>query len=251
VEWSSKHVSGRSYLDETPRVHHRDPVGDAAGRGQVVGDQQHRAALGDEAAELVEQRVDQWRVQADGATGSGTCLLPSVTALVSLLRSNGNWGVGVHEVQIEVVLLSVSDDEQLRWRVACGDLPAGCRPDARARELAGLGADVPTATVVHSTSWRPTPGGLILTYAVLPDPAPAENIVHAIPAEAKVVCSTDAAAPTPAAVAIEHVLAHALRHLSLVARTTPAVVAAVDEHPRLWHAVVVHTPDVAGQLVGS
>lgn len=155
----------------------------------------------------------------------------------------------MHEVQIEVVLLSVSEDAQLRWRVACGDLPAGCRPDARARELAGLDTDVPAKTVVHSTSWRSSPGGLILTYAVLPDPDPADGTVHAVPAEAEIVCSADAAVPTPAVVAVEHVLAHALRHLSLVARTNPAVVAAAAAHPRLWHAVVARTPDVAGQLV--
>lgn len=155
----------------------------------------------------------------------------------------------MHEVQIEVVLLSVSDDAQLRWRVARGDLPTGCRPDARARELGGLGTTVPTATVVHSTSWRPTPGGLILTYAVLPDPDPADGTVHAVPADDKIVCSADAAAPSPPVVAVEHVLAHALRHLSLVARTTPAVVAAAAAHPRLWQAVVACTPDVAGQLV--
>lgn len=157
----------------------------------------------------------------------------------------------MHEVQIEVMLLSVSEDDQLRWRVVRGDLPAGCRPDTRARELAGLGAEVTTGTVVHSTSWRPTPHGLTLTYAVLPDPDPAESTGQAVPADAHIICSADAAAPTPALVTVEHVLAHALRHLSLVARTSPAVMAAVDTHPRLWHAVVVHTPDVAGQLVGS
>ncbi|MDQ2880793.1 MAG: hypothetical protein M3Y48_05905 [Actinomycetota bacterium] len=157
----------------------------------------------------------------------------------------------MHEVRIEVLLLSVTHGDQLSWRVVDGDLPAGCRPDSRACELAGLAADVPTATVVHSTSWRPNADGLILTYAVLPDPDPVEGTVHAVPADATIVCSADAAAPTPPGVAVEHVLAHALRHLSLVARTSPAVVAAVDSHPLLWHAVVAHTPDVAGQLVGS
>jgi hypothetical protein len=157
----------------------------------------------------------------------------------------------VHTVQIEIILLSISDDDQLSWRATRGELPAGCRPDTRARELAGLGAHLPTATVVHSTSWRPTPGGLILTYAVAPDPDPGAGTVSAVPADAHILCSPDAAAPTPAAVALEHVLAHALRHLSLVARTTPAVMSAAEEYPRLWHAVVSHTPDVAGEFVGS
>ncbi len=160
-------------------------------------------------------------------------------------------GEHMHKVQIEVILLSVSDDTQLTWRMVCGDLPTRCRPDARAREKAGQCAHVPIATVVHSTSWRPTPGGLILTYAVAPDPDPAEGTVSAVPAHAHILCAADASAPTPSAVAVEHVLAHALRHLSLVARTTPAVMAAVDAYPQLWHAVIAHTPDVAGQLVGS
>jgi hypothetical protein len=157
----------------------------------------------------------------------------------------------VHRVQIEVLLLSISADHALRWRVVRGELPADMRPDDRARELACLSAEAPTATVVHSTSWRPGAGGLILTYAVLPDPDPVEGIVQAVPADATVVCSPAAAAPSPAVVTIEHVLAHALRHLSMVARTCPAVVEAVCMHRQLWHAVVAYTPDVAGQLVRS
>lgn len=156
----------------------------------------------------------------------------------------------MHEVQIEVLLLSIADD-QLRWRVTCGDLPTGCLPDVRARELAGLAAGVPAGTVVHSTSWRPAAGGLILTYVVLPDCEPAQHAVQPVPAEATVVSSADAAAPSPAVVAIEQVLAHALRHLSLVVRTSATVLAAADQHPRLWHTVVAHNPEVAGQLVCS
>ena len=160
----------------------------------------------------------------------------------------------MHSVRVEVILLSVSEDAQdpqLRWRTVSGDLPSGCPPDARVRELAGLGTEVPSATVVHSTSWRPSPDGLILTYAVAPDPAPFGGTVRTIPAGAAVVSSADAAAPTPAMVGIEHVLAHALRHLSMVARTTPEVIAAADTYPLLWHAVVAHTPEVAGQLVAT
>jgi hypothetical protein len=135
--------------------------------------------------------------------------------------------------------------------VARGDLLSGCWPDARARELAGLAVTVPTATVVHSTSWRPTPGGVGLTYAVAPDPMPAAGTVRAVPADARVICSENAATPTPAHVAVEQVLAHALRHLSMVARTSPAVVKAVDAYPRLWDAVLAHNPDVAGQFVST
>jgi hypothetical protein len=158
----------------------------------------------------------------------------------------------VHEVHIEVLVLSVSPhDDELRWRVVSGELPAGCSPDARARELAGLDSPAPPATVVHSTSWRPTAGGLILTYAVLPDPDPRWDSVHAVPPRAHIVCSAEAAAPTPPVVAIEHVLAHALRHLSLVAQTSPAVMAAIETQPTLWQAVLEHMPDVAGQLVDA
>jgi hypothetical protein len=163
-------------------------------------------------------------------------------------------GVWVHQVQIEVILLSISDVAALRWRVARGDLPSGGRPDARARELAGLAISVPTATVVHSTSWRPAAGSLILTYAVLPDPEPIESIestVRTVPADAAIVCSADTAAPTPPVVTLEHVLAHALRHLSMVARTSPGVVTAVDAYPQLWDAVLAYPPNVAGQLVGT
>jgi hypothetical protein len=157
----------------------------------------------------------------------------------------------VHAVQIEVILLSVSDDGALRWRVINGDLPSGGRPDARARELAGLAAKLPSGTVVHSTSWRSSPGGLILTYAILPDPDPAEGSIRAIPTDATIVCSADTTSPTPPVVAVEHVLAHALRHLSMVARTSPPIAAAAETNLRLWCAVIAHAPDVAGQLVGS
>ncbi len=157
----------------------------------------------------------------------------------------------MHDVQIEVVLLSVPRG-RLSWRVECGDLPDGVRPDARARELAGLGpGGVGTGgiagVVVHSTSWRPVPGRLVLTYAVLPDPDPTS--ARPVPAGVRIVCSGDVAAPTPPAVGVEHVLAHALRHLSLVARTSPDVVAATAAHPLLWEAVLAHAPDVAGELV--
>lgn len=106
-------------------------------------------------------------------------------------------GADVHEVRIEVILLSIADDDQLRWRVAGGELATGCGPDARARELAGLGATVPTATVVHSTSWRPTTAGLVLTYAVVPDPNPAEGTVAAVPSDPTIISSADTATPSP------------------------------------------------------
>ena len=152
----------------------------------------------------------------------------------------------MHDVQIEVVLLSVSRG-RLAWRVVRDDLPGGVRPDARARELAGLDAGGAVDVVVHSTSWRPASGRLVLTYAVLPDPDP--TAARPVPAGMRIVCSGDVSAPTPTAVDLEHVLGHALRHLSLVARTSPDVVAATAAHPLLWEAVLAHAPGVAGELV--
>lgn len=151
----------------------------------------------------------------------------------------------MHDIQIEVVLLSVPRG-RLAWRVERGSLPDGVRPDARARELAGLAAGS-AGLVVHSTSWRPASGRLVLTYAVLPDPDP--TAASLVPARVQIVCSGDVSAPTPPVVDVEHVLAHALRHLSLVARTSPDVVAATAAHPLLWDAVLAHAPGVAGELV--
>ncbi|HYZ08691.1 MAG TPA: hypothetical protein VE709_08965 [Pseudonocardiaceae bacterium] len=151
----------------------------------------------------------------------------------------------MHDVQIEVVLLSVPRG-RLAWRVARGNLADGVRPDARARQLAGLGAGS-AGVVVHSTSWRPASGGLVLSYAVLPDPDPAG--ARPVPTGVQIVCSGDVSAPSPPVVDVEHVLAHALRHLSLVARTSPDVVAATAAHPLLWDAVLAHAPGVAGELV--
>jgi hypothetical protein len=157
----------------------------------------------------------------------------------------------VHEVQVEVILLSLAHDDQLRWRVASGDLPAGCSPDARARKLAGLQAPVPPATVVHSTSWRPTRRGLILTYAVLPDPDPRPGSVHPVPAEAHIACSTEGGSPHPGG-RDDRARPGPCAAAPVVSGTDqPEVMAAVDAHQRLWHAVVAHTPDVAGQLVGA
>lgn len=154
----------------------------------------------------------------------------------------------MHDVRIEVLLLSIRDN-QLRWRTVSGDLPRGCHPDARARELAGFGIEPPATAVIHSTSWRITPAGLVLTYVVLPDPDPPRDGEHSVPADARIVCSGHAAVPSPPIINVEHVLAHALRHLSLLVRTNPEVNSAIATHPQLWHAVMACPPDVAGQLV--
>lgn len=154
----------------------------------------------------------------------------------------------MHDVRIEVLLLSISADAQLRWRVVTGDLQTGYHPDARVRELAGVGSSPPPTLVVHSTSWRQTKDALVLTYVVLPDPDPAAGTTQAVPPECHIASSGDAAAPTPRLVDLEHVLAHALRHLSLVARTTPELNTAVATDNELWHAVMKRRPDVAGQL---
>lgn len=155
----------------------------------------------------------------------------------------------MHEVRVEALLLSLLPDGRLGWRCVDGTLPRGQAPDATAATLAASpeGA-LDEGSVVHSTSWRPTRSGIVLTYAVVPDPAPWLGTVHVVDSAAAVVSSGDPAAPSPGDVPLQAVIAHACRHLSLVARTDAAVAAAAERHPRLWDAVLGHVPGVAGLL---
>lgn len=137
---------------------------------------------------------------------------------------------------VEVVLLSARGGG-VSFRTVAGWLGAGEHPDACARSLAGAGVGL-----LHSTSWRYAAGGIVLTYAALPDPdpsAPAEPVPD-LPA----VHGAEPLAPSPPAVRPVDVAAHACRHLAFLRLTDPVVGA--DPDTPLWLLLETFTPTVAG-----
>jgi hypothetical protein len=146
---------------------------------------------------------------------------------------------------VEVILLSATGG-RLRFRVRRHRLDAGAHPDDVARCLSGLTACTPGA-VLHSTSWRQTADGVVLTYAALPDPAPRQD--GADVAVDAMVTGAGPLTPSPATVDTAAVAAHACRHLALLAGTDDAVALAARDRPDLWELIDKLPPGCAGALV--
>lgn len=143
-------------------------------------------------------------------------------------------------VDVEVVLLRW-EAGSLCYRTARRPLGDGERPDDAALALAEI-EDGNRRAVCHSTSWRHEDGSVVLTYAVVPDPAPDRP---ATPLRAPaVVCSGDPLRPAPADLHAHHVVAHAVRHLAYLVDTDPAVAASAQ-------APQVHSPWPAIKATGA
>jgi len=128
---------------------------------------------------------------------------------------------------VELLLFGTSGGE-LTFRIRSAHLAEGEHPD----RLAGFDSAPPAGALVHSTSWRFDNGGVVLTYAALPDLLPAS--AGRLDRGAGIVASTDLLAPSPAVITPANVAAHACRHLAVLRRTDPAVAAAAREVPGLW-----------------
>jgi len=148
-------------------------------------------------------------------------------------------------VNVETLLLGACD-LGLTYRIATGHLGNHEHPDALARTLAGLHEAARPGALLHSTSWRYGPAGVILTYAALPDPDPLDA---ALLRDAVAVAATDdPLAPCLHRVPPEQVVAHACRHLAWLRQTDPVVAAAAASTPALWSHIDQHWPTLAGQL---
>jgi hypothetical protein len=145
---------------------------------------------------------------------------------------------------VEVIVLSAVDG-RLRYRALRRPLDAGVHPDDLARGLAELTACTPGA-VLHSTSWRFAAGGVVLTYAALPDPHSAAQ-TQPVALDA-MVGGAGPLAPSPAALDLDAVAAHACRHLALLVTVDDDVALAARELPELWELVAKLPPALAGQL---
>ena len=141
----------------------------------------------------------------------------------------------VRAIDVELVLLT-SNGETLRYRMRRFPLPGGVTPDEAALSASIEDSGAPP-TVCHSTSWRyEAPGALVLTYAALPGP---DHVATGELLEAPAVLSSgDPLRPTPPEVHDHHVVAHAIRHLALLAREDPTVRAVASADPRTWNAII-------------
>jgi hypothetical protein len=146
---------------------------------------------------------------------------------------------------VEVVLLSERDGV-LRYRTRREALEGGVHPDDLAVALAGLTLCIPGA-FLHSTSWRYEDGAIVLSYAALPDPV--RLATRPVDADAMVV-SASPLVPSPSAVRLDAVTAHACRHLALLLTTDPVAVEAAAEAPQLW-ALIGKVPAGPAGALGS
>lgn len=107
------------------------------------------------------------------------------------------------------------------------ELPSGVHPHDLAQDaIAEMGS---ASIAVHSTSWRSEDGRLVITYlAVVPNFPEATEDYLAVAVDGHQLARGTATEP-PAAIHVEEVAAHALRHLAWLARDDEAVREALGE----------------------
>lgn len=162
-----------------------------------------------------------------------------------LQKSRNYVPLATRPVQVEVY--AFRGVPGLAYRRVAGYLGAGETPDLAVARLVGLRDG---GSLVHSTSWRPMPDGtIVLTYAVAPDPRPAEP---ATPLKDLAFATGEAPSrPTPPEVTNDQVAAHALRHLGFLLDTDPSASAALERDPDLTALLAGLPPALAGRLATS
>jgi hypothetical protein len=174
----------------------------------------------------------------------------TILALLLLIGPSppGSAGAPVTQVAVEVfrVGLTADRDGVLVFSRGEGRLENGENPDRRARALA---AEDPRAiALLHSTSWRWEPDGrIVLTYLawmkdgrVGPEARPLPPLPPPGP--------TDPLHPRPAEIRELDPLAHGLRHLAFLLRTSGDGGVAAALGPDAIAALRRFEPDVAGEL---
>lgn len=148
---------------------------------------------------------------------------------------------------IETLLLRHDPSDGFAYRRRITPLERHANPDHTARHLAHL-SEEDHRHVVHSTSWRATEDGrIVLTYLIHPDPDPTRP-AHSLADPNDIARGTRPARPTPTAVTLTQVAAHAVRHLAFLGHTDPAVAAHLEGCPHTQQALSRVAPDLAGRL---
>ncbi|MFD7857583.1 hypothetical protein ACFV6B_25285 [Streptomyces microflavus] len=150
-------------------------------------------------------------------------------------------------VTVEAVLLRHDPAEGFSYRRLIAALGRSAGPDRTARRLADLD-EHDEEHMAHSTSWRATPdGGIVLTYLVHPDPAPDRPAIRLLDPYA-IARSSRPGHPAPPDLEIDHVVAHAVRHLAFLESTDPAVAAHLAPRPGLVRALRSLPVTTAGEV---
>ena len=150
-------------------------------------------------------------------------------------------------VEVFVVGLDGTSSDALAYARREGDLTGGLSPDRRARDLAGRCAG--EIVLIHSTSWRWMPDGrIVLTYVAWAKDGRLSPGSRVLPRLAP-PGPTDPLRPRPAEIRELDPLAHGLRHIAFLLRTSRDGAVAAALGPRSAAALAKLEPDVAGELV--
>jgi hypothetical protein len=139
-------------------------------------------------------------------------------------------------VQAEILVV-VLDENQPALTGPCGpepwyvEIPRGDDPMTVTARL--LRANVGEPVVLHSTSWRSSRGGVLLTFVAVIDPAAVATLARIPIGRAELARGGTTTAPRR--VDTGPVIEHGLRHLAWLVRDDPAVAQAL---PPRWHAVL-------------
>ena len=136
-------------------------------------------------------------------------------------------------VQAEVMVLALAGDGTPLLTGPCGPEPwyvevaRGADPMAAVADIvrANLGAPA----VLHSTSWRQSRSGVVLTFVAVMDDERVRGLA-AVPVVRAALVRGDATS-APREIAAGPVIEHGLRHLAWLAQDDPAVAAAL---PPAW-----------------
>jgi len=191
---------------------------------------------GEEFLRLVEQRprvadrlvaVLSERLQHSSAMAADAGLADVPARFVRAVErvANREGGSGV----IEILPVFVRDGAIWRLRPASGGsmraAAGGSHPgDEVVKALADYGID---ARLVHPTSWRRENQKLVITYLAVVEGGAPEAELDAVPVGRSELARGSATGPPPS-IEVDHVVEHALRHLSWLSKDDPVVRQSLD-----------------------
>jgi hypothetical protein len=154
--------------------------------------------------------------------------------------------IPVTHVAVEVFGVGLGGNGGLAFTRREGPLEKGENPDPRARQLVEEGAQ--QIALIHSTSWRWEPDGrIVLTYVAWIEEGSLGSAARPLPKLAA-PGPVDPLHPRPAEIRELDPLAHGLRHLAFLLRTSLDGAMARALGPSAVAALEKLEPDVAGKL---